>query len=140
MSSKFESSVKQIAHSQQAVYTTLSNLNNLERMRDRIPTDKVSDFTFDNDQLSFSVSPVGTVKMRIVERDEPKCIKMEAIDSPVPFTFWIQLLPTGDTTCKMRLTIKAELNMFIKGMVQKPLQEGIEKMADVLAAINYEQP
>ena len=27
----------------------------------------------------------------------------------------------------MKLTIKAELNMFIKGMVKKPLQEGIEK-------------
>ena len=33
----------------------------------------------------------------------------------------------------MKLTIKAELNMFIKGMVKKPLQEGIEKIADALA-------
>jgi hypothetical protein len=37
----------------------------------------------------------------------------------------------------MKLTIKAELNMFIRAMVQKPLQEGIEKMADVLQAIDY---
>jgi hypothetical protein len=29
----------------------------------------------------------------------------------------------------MKLTIKAELNPFIKGMVSKPLQEGIEKKA-----------
>ena len=38
----------------------------------------------------------------------------------------------------MKLTIKAELNPFIKGMVQKPLQGGIEKIADVLQMINYE--
>ena len=56
----------------------------------------------------------------------------------MPFTFWIQLLPVTDTTCKMKLTIKAELNPFIKGMVQKPLQEGIEKIADALQAIRYE--
>ena len=39
---------------------------------------------------------------------------------------------------KMKLTIKAELNMFIKGMVKKPLQEGIEKIADALAMIPYQ--
>ena len=38
----------------------------------------------------------------------------------------------------MKLTIKAELNMFIKGMVKKPLEEGIEKIADALAMIPYE--
>ena len=37
----------------------------------------------------------------------------------------------------MKLTIKAELNMFIKQMVKKPLQEGIEKIADVLQMIQY---
>jgi predicted amidophosphoribosyltransferase len=43
-----------------------------------------------------------------------------------------------DISCKMKLTIKAELNMFIKGMVKKPLEEGIEKIADALAMIPYE--
>ncbi len=38
----------------------------------------------------------------------------------------------------MKLTIKAELNPFIKGMVSKPLTEGIEKIADALQAIHYE--
>ena len=55
----------------------------------------------------------------------------------MPFNFWIQLLPVTEETCKMKLTLKAELNIFIKGMLQKPLQEGIEKMADVLQAIDY---
>lgn len=138
MSSKFESSIKQIPYSQQAVYNTLSDLSNLERVKDRIPADKVKDFTFDSDSLTFTVSPVGGITMHIVERDEPKCIKFETSKSPVPFTFWIQILPVSDTSSKMRLTIKAELNMFIKGMVQKPLQEGLERMADVLAAVRYE--
>ena len=53
------------------------------------------------------------------------------------FNFWIQLLPVTSTTSKMKLTIKAELNMFIKQMVKKPLQEGIEKIADVLQMIQY---
>ena len=80
---------------------------------------------------------MGAVKLKIVDREEPKCIKFETEQSPLPFNFWIQILPVTDTTCKMKLTIKAELNPFIKGMVSKPLQEGIEKIADALQMINY---
>ena len=81
---------------------------------------------------------MGTVKLVIVEREAPKTIKFETQESPLPFNFWIQLLPVTDTTCKMKLTIKADLNPFISGMVKKPLQEGIEKIADALQMIQYE--
>ncbi len=137
MSSKFESSIRQIPHPQTAVYNMLSDLSNLERIRDRIPADKIKDFTFDSDTISVSAPPVGNISLRIVDRDEPKCIKFETEKSPVPFNFWIQLLPVTTDSCKMKLTIKAELNPFIKGMVKKPLEEGIEKIADALQAINY---
>lgn len=132
----FESSVRQIPHSQQAVYNMLSDLSNIDRVKDRIPADKLNDLTFDADSMSIS-TPMGAVKLKIVDREEPKCIKFETEQSPLPFNFWIQILPVTDTTCKMKLTIKAELNPFIKGMVSKPLQEGIEKIADTLQMINY---
>ncbi len=132
----FESSVRQIPHSQQAVYDMLSDLSNIDRVKDRIPADKLNDLTFDADSMSIS-TPMGAVKLKIVDREEPKCIKFETEKSPLPFNFWIQILPVTDTTCKMKLTIKAELNPFIKGMVSKPLQEGIEKIADALQMINY---
>lgn len=132
----FESSVRQIPHSQQAVYNMLSDLSNIDRVKDRIPADKLNDLTFNADSMSIS-TPMGAVKLKIVDREEPKCIKFETEQSPLPFNFWIQILPVTDTTCKMKLTIKAELNPFIKGMVSKPLQEGIEKIADALQMINY---
>lgn len=132
----FESSVRQIPHSQQAVYNMLSDLSNIDRVKDRIPADNLNDLTFDADSMSIS-TPMGAVKLKIVDREEPKCIKFETEKSPLPFNFWIQILPVTDTTCKMKLTIKAELNPFIKGMVSKPLQEGIEKIADALQMINY---
>jgi carbon monoxide dehydrogenase subunit G len=135
---KFESSIKQIAYGQEVVYRNLSDLNNLERVKDKIPADKVQDLSFDSDTISIQAPMVGEIKMKIVEREEPKTIKFETENSPVPFNFWIQLLPVSETCCKLKLTIKADLNPFIKGMVQKPLQEGIEKIADALAIIPYE--
>lgn len=136
---KFESSVKAIAAPQEVVYEKLSDLNNLEKVKDRLPADKVKNLSFDADTLSIEVSPVGKITLQIVEREPAKCIKFATTDSPLPFNLWIQLLPTSATECKMKITVGVELNPFMKGMVQKPLQEGVEKMAEMLSLIPYGQ-
>ncbi len=133
---QFESGVKYVPYSQERVYSRVSDLNSLEAVKDRVP-DKVQDLHFDADSVSFSVSPVGNVTLRIVDREPNKCVKFETVSSPIPFNMWIQLLPVTEEQCKMKLTVKVELNPFIKGMVSKPLQEGLEKIADMLAIIPY---
>ena len=50
---------------------------------------------------------------------------------------WIQLLPVTDTSCKRKLTVKGDIPFMLKAMVSKPLQEGVEKVADMLAMIPY---
>lgn len=148
--STFESSIRQIPYPQQNVYDKLSDLSNLktlkeryELMKDNMPeeahkqAEAIKDLQFDQDSLTVNVPPVGTIRLKVVDREEPKCIKFETEQSPVPFNFWIQLLPVTTTSCKMKLTIKADLNPFIKQMVKKPLSEGIEKIADVLQMIQY---
>jgi carbon monoxide dehydrogenase subunit G len=137
--SKYESSIQQIPYSQEAVYRNISDLNNLEKVRDRIPADKVNDFKFDSDSISINVSPVGDVKLNIVEREEPKCVKFEAAKSPVPLKVWIQVLPVTETSSKMKVTIDADIPFMLKGMVSGPLQDALEKVADALAMIRYEE-
>ena len=134
---RFESSVKQIPYPQQAVYDMLSNLENISKVMDRVPADQIKDISFDRDHVSMSVDPVGAIKLAVCEREEPKCIKFQTEKSPVPFYVWIQMLPVTDTTSKMRITAEADLNPFIKTLVQKPLQDGVEQIADGLAQIQY---
>ena len=74
--SKFESSVKFVPYSQQAVYDNICDLRNLEKVRDRVPEDKVNDFSFDQDTVSLNVPPVGELKLRICDREEPKCVTL----------------------------------------------------------------
>ena len=134
---KFESKVKVIPASQSAVYGKLSDLSNLEKIKSCLPEDKVKNLEFTADTLSAEISPVGTVTLEIVEREPEKCIKFGTTTSPLPFNLWIQIVSTGEAECKIKLTIGMELNPFMKVMVQKPLQEGLEKMADMLALIQY---
>ena len=138
MESKFESSVREIPYSQQAVYTRLSDLGLSEQVRDQLPEDKREDIIFDGEAITMNVPPVGDISIRICDREEPKTIKYETVNSPIPFNLWIQLLPLTETSCKMRLTIKADLNPFVRGMISKPLKEGLEKLADAIAAGRYE--
>lgn len=134
---KFESAVKVIPASQKAVYEKLSDLSNLEKVKDRLPQDKVKNLSFDAETLSIEVPPVGKIVLQIVEKEPCKCIKFATTTSPLPFNLWIQIVPVTETECKMKLTIGMELNPFMKIMVQKPLQEGLEKMAETLSLINY---
>ena len=134
----FESKVKHIPYPQANVYRNLSDLTNLERVRDRVPQDRVNSFSFDRDTVSVDVPPVGQVTLRIVERDEPKCVKFETDHSPMPFTLWIQVLPIDEENSKMKITVKADIPFMLKGMVAGPLQDGVDKVADALAMIPYE--
>lgn len=154
---QFVSNVKQIPFSQSCVYAKLSDLNNLAVIREKfddptvrgalgnqVPADKleqlsqrIKEMTFDVDSVTCNVSPLGEVSLRIIDRDVPNCIKFETVNSPIPLNLWIQLLPVTETTCKMKLTVGADLNPFISGMVSKPLQEGVEKLADMLTLIPY---
>ena len=134
---KFESSVKVKPYSQERVYDKLADLSNLESIKDRLPQDKVKDMSFDTDTLSFNVDPVGQLTLKIIEREPCKCIKFETINSPLPFNMWIQIVSSADEECKLKITIGLDINPFMKAMVQKPLQEGLEKMADMLSMIQY---
>ena len=136
--SKFESSIKQINYPVEAVYRNISDLSNLERVRDRIPEDKIDDFQFDSDSVQVKVDPVGVIKLRIIDREENRCVKFEAEQSPVPFNVWVQVLPVDEATSKMKVTVDADIPFMLKGMVAGPLQDGVEKIADALSQIPFE--
>ncbi len=156
---KYESSVKQVCYPQSSIFLKLSDLTNLEAFRERIndpdfidklrasgqvPEDKivqiqdmVQKLEFTTDTITIPGSPIGDIALRIVERDEPKCVKFEVQGAPIAANLWIQVLPTSPYESKMKCTIGADLNFFMKQMAKKPLQEGVEKLADMLAMIPY---
>jgi carbon monoxide dehydrogenase subunit G len=136
---EFVSDIKQIPCGEQKVFAVLSDLNNLERVKDRIPTHDIRDFEFDRDSVAFSVSPVGKIRFCIVEREPSKLIKFSADKAPVDVNLWVQLKEAAPADTRMKLTVRADLNPIIRGMVAKPLQEGINKIADMLAAIPYDE-
>lgn len=142
MAVQFESNVKHVPYSQERVYNKLSDLNNLGGVRERLDMvkdkldGKLEDMSFDRDSITLKVQGIS-LTLRIIEREPLKCIKFEGDKSPIPLNLWIQILPVTQEEAKMKVTIRAEVNMFMKAMVSKPLQEGVEKLADMLAMLPY---
>lgn len=152
--SKFESEIKIIQQRQDVVYARFSDLNNLSSLKEHLndpivqqklsetmSAEKIQEMSAYAESLSFTSdalyikSPVGDVTLRIVEREEPKCIKFASEGAPIQLYVWIQLLPHGDNACKMRITVGAEVNFFMKSMVAKPLQQAANGLAMMLASI-----
>ena len=151
---KYESQIKAVPFSQSAVYAKLADLTNLSVIKERfddpavqekIPADKINEvrsavqqMEFTTDTVSVPAGPIGTVSLQIVDREPEKCVKFSSTNSPVGFKLWIQMLPTGETSSKMKVTIDADLNFFMKQMVEPHLEKGVDKFADMLAMIPYE--
>jgi hypothetical protein len=156
---KHESEVKLVPYAQQVVYGKLADLNNVAFLKQLVENpillaslkaqanlsdDKVAaikkaieEMTCDADSVTFHADMLGDIRIEIVEREEPKCVKMTTGQHPLPLTVWIQLLPYGDNECRMRVTAHAEVNFFMKKMVEKPLKKGVDGIAEMLSKIPY---
>ncbi|MGM9621173.1 MAG: SRPBCC family protein [Bacteroidaceae bacterium] len=156
---EYKSTVHVSPFPQQRVYDRLSDLTFLSLIQDSLDNqearnrileqaqgkvtaeqldsaaEKIRQMQFDRDSVT-SDTPVGKVTLRIVEREEPKCVKFALEGAPIQANLWIQMLPQGEQ-CAMRVTLKAELNFLIKQMVGKKLEEGTEGLARMLASIPY---
>jgi carbon monoxide dehydrogenase subunit G len=144
---KYVSDIKIVQNNQEIIYNYLSNFENLskyvnegllEKMTEKIPQIQISNFESDADSCRFQISGMGLAEIRIIEREPAKTIKISSSGGlPVNIVFWIQLLPVDAYQTKLRLTLDADMSMMIKMMVNKKLEEGINSMADMLAALPY---
>lgn len=144
---KYVSEVKLIDHNQQIVFDYLSNFENLseylnsgliEKITKQIPQVKITNFESDRDSCKFNITGMGVAKIRIVNSEPFKTIKVKSSGGlPVSFTFWIQLLPVTPQQTKMRLTLHVEMSAMIKMMAGNKLEEGINQLAETLSNLPY---
>lgn len=144
---KYVSEIKIVNNNQEIIYNYLSNFENLSKyvnegllskMTEQVPQIQISNFESDVDSCRFEIRGMGQTEIRIIEREPVKTIKVSSSGSmPVGIVFWIQLLPVSAYETKLRLTLDADMSMMIKMMVNKKLEEGINSLADMLAALPY---
>lgn len=136
--SKYESKITSAPCSAQQIYRVLSNLQNLERVKDLIPKDKVQEMDIEPDRVRFKVDGLAQkITIAIVDRIENDTVKFGAEGIPMDANFWIQMKEVSPTDTRLKLTVKADIPFMFKFMVEKKLQTGLDQAADMLAQFPY---
>ncbi len=134
---KFESDIKIAPHSQEKIFSFISNFNNFE---DLIPQDKIKDWESTEDTCRFKVDGIGEAGLKIIEKEPFKTVKFST-DGKVPFNFflWVQLKEVADNDTRIKLTLKADLNPMMKMVVAKPINKFLNMLGDSIAGYHYEK-
>jgi hypothetical protein len=136
---EFTSGIKTILYSDVDVYRVLSDLRKLESVKDQIPENMLSDFSFEENSVSFRLDPIGKVTFFVEEREPNKMVKFKSEKLPFDVFLWIQLVAKAEKDTRLRLTVRADMNPFIRGMAQKPMREMVDKISDALTQLPYDR-
>lgn len=138
--SKYESQIQAVAAPVGDVWRVLSNLENLEKVRDLLPQDKIQELTITADYVRIKVDGLGMpLTIRIVEREELRTLKFGIDGSPIPVNMWIQMKDVAPYDTRLKLTLKAEIPMMFRLMLDKKIQQGIDEAALMLSKFPYTQ-
>ena len=137
---KYESKITSAQCSAQQVYRVLSSMQNLERVRDLIPKDKIQEMEIEPDRVRLKVDGLGQkITIAIVDRIENDTIKFGAEGIPMQANFWIQMKEVSPVDTRLKLTVKADIPFMFKMMADKKLQQGLDQAAEMLAQFPYAQ-
>lgn len=111
----------------------MANQMQMEKM-----SEKIESCRFAEDACYITVKGMGEVALKIVEKEEPKLIKLGG-EGAVPFDFnlWVQLLENGPYDTRLKITFQGELNMMMKMILKGKLDKGINQLAEGLTRIPY---
>lgn len=137
---KYESAVTKVSASAGQIYALFSNLKNIERVREMIPQDKVQELEIGEDYIRMKVDGLGQkITISVVDKTENDVIKYGAEGIPMQMNFWIQMKEVAPLDTRIKLTLKADIPMMFKLMLDKKIQQGIDQAAAMIAQFPFAQ-
>lgn len=115
---KIESDKVEIQNSAEKIFTYLSDFNNFSAL---MPS-QVTNWQSTVDECSFTINGMATIGMKIIDKIPHSQINIVS-NGKVPFEFKLFVLLTEKdaTNCVGQLTFESDLNPMLKMMVEKPL-------------------
>lgn len=126
---KIESKKVKIPASNEQVFNYISNLNNFKSL---LPDDRISDWESKDDYCSFKVQGTATIDLTLARQDPFSHLLLKSGDkSPFPFTLNVFFSEKEGNTVAYQV-MEAKVNPFLKMMVERPLSNLFDYIADQL--------
>ena len=128
---RLESNIVTVNKSSKEVFGFLSVFNNYKRLM----PDQVTDWESTADRCSFTIKGMGTLGMKIKERNPDTSVVIEK-DGKAPFDFTLSCNIAGkENQSDVQLFFDADLNPMMKMMASKPLTNFLNILAEKLKEI-----
>lgn len=128
-----------VAHPQAAVYAALARAGSepSPEMQAKAAEVLPDGMSIGKGCVTATVPQLGQVTLAVAEMVEPSAIKFEARQLPVGLSLWVRVEADGPSASVLRIEAEADVNPMLGAMFKKPLADGLERMADAMAAIDY---
>jgi hypothetical protein len=129
---KLESDKVEINNSASTIFNYLSDFNNFEKL---MPS-QVTNWSSTSEECTFTINGMATIGMKIIEKTPFTKITITS-HGKVPFEFKLFVLLTEKdaTNCIGQLTFESDMNPMIKMMVEKPLGNFFNMLAQKMKEI-----
>ena len=137
---KYESSIKAVKASVEAVYALVSDLSRVGGALS--PQEFAKDVESTADECSFTVDKLGRVGVRVEERMPCSQVKYALkAQMPLGVNLYIQIqeAPRQDEgpESRVKVTLTADIPMMLKPLVGSKLQDLVDRVADVVSRRVY---
>jgi carbon monoxide dehydrogenase subunit G len=124
--SYFESRTGRLACNAEEVFTFVTDIRNFERF---IPGGIISNWNAEKESCSFSVSILGTVTVRLSEKERfTKVVFSGDALKKNDFLLTLNITDNVGDHAEVRILLNAELNPMMKMMAGKPIKQFLERL------------
>ena len=129
---KIESEKVEISNSAEYIFNYLADFNNFEKL---MPP-QVTEWKSTTEECSFNINGMATIGMKIIDKTPFTKITISS-HGKVPFEFQLFVLLTAKdgANCVGQLTFESDMNMMFKMMVEKPLTNFFNMLAQKMKDI-----
>jgi carbon monoxide dehydrogenase subunit G len=123
----YKSTLITVQKTQLEVFNFLSDYNNFGKLM----PEQVTNWQSTDTECSFTIQGMASLQMKIVERRANDLISMESFGkTPIKFTLFVNIEAVNDQSCTALVSIDADINPMLKMMLDKPLSNLVEKLAN----------
>jgi carbon monoxide dehydrogenase subunit G len=124
--SYFESRTGKLTCSAEEIFDFMTDIRNFEQF---IPKGNINNWKADKESCSFSVSMLGTVSVRLAEKE--KCNKVVFMGDALKkndFSLTLDISDNLNKTADVKVKLSADLNPMMKMMATKPIGQFLEML------------
>ena len=131
--------------SAQSVFDRLSDFESLKGLLSNVPADQIpadkremfDSIKLTKDSIELPGGPVGSIRLKVVEKTAPTCIRLKGEGTPVPLSLQLDIHPVDDASCRAMAKVDLEIPAMLRPMISGPMQKMTEQFASELRSIPF---